>query len=472
MTTQRPSNTKDKDEENEKLDYILQALSHNVRRKIIELLAKKKSMTYTELMQECGIEDSGTFGFHLRRMRGLLKKNERGEYELNDLGWRAYKILCDLKGREAEKKEKLEEKRVYKAPTVVKFKGEPIVICDRIKLDLTREIVEGYFSRGKKLILKDILTLVIYPMPRELFDAVVESIYDCLTVYAPRNLADLVQERTQDILFIKVYDKNPPKFSLFHDIGSFISNLVSGVVSSIGPLITGTLTGILREIPTRPIAKELVLEEEIHIPKSSLMELNVNSGSIVLKHGKKASLRLWKVGVGKPKVNYDIRDHHIVLDVRNGKCEVEVPEETINTLITDVSGGAVSIKLNELEKCNMIVSRGWVKFSTKTRKPLMINAEINGGGISGEITYDDIFKGESRVVLSIDGGVSKLELKVRKETKISITGSSTGGVYSVKLDGNNVPLNYTEPGYTEAESRLAIKIDIMGGALSLNINRY
>ena len=95
-------------EANEELDYILQALGHQVRRKVIEIIAEEGSQTYTELMRKTGVDDSGTFGFHLRRMQKLLKKNQRGEYELSELGWKAYKILKQLKGEKPV--EKVEEK--------------------------------------------------------------------------------------------------------------------------------------------------------------------------------------------------------------------------------------------------------------------------------------------------------------------------------------------------------------------------
>ena len=37
-------------------------------------LAEEGPLTYTELMRRIGVEDSGTFGFHVRRMQKLLKK--------------------------------------------------------------------------------------------------------------------------------------------------------------------------------------------------------------------------------------------------------------------------------------------------------------------------------------------------------------------------------------------------------------
>ena len=52
----------------ESLDRVFQALSHPVRRRIIGMLAERGEASYSELMRACGVEDSGTFAFHLRRL--------------------------------------------------------------------------------------------------------------------------------------------------------------------------------------------------------------------------------------------------------------------------------------------------------------------------------------------------------------------------------------------------------------------
>lgn len=68
-------------------------LSNRIRREVIILLASEGPLTYSELMKKVGIEDSGTFGFHMRKMHRLLKKNDMGEYELSELGLKAYDML-------------------------------------------------------------------------------------------------------------------------------------------------------------------------------------------------------------------------------------------------------------------------------------------------------------------------------------------------------------------------------------------
>ncbi|MDT7861589.1 MAG: winged helix-turn-helix domain-containing protein [Saccharolobus sp.] len=69
---------------------VFEALSHEIRRKIILLLNTPK--TFTDLQRETNLESSA-LAFHLKKLGNLIKKNEQGYYELTDLGWKAYEII-------------------------------------------------------------------------------------------------------------------------------------------------------------------------------------------------------------------------------------------------------------------------------------------------------------------------------------------------------------------------------------------
>lgn len=51
------------------VDTVLQALGRPLRRRIVEALAEEGEMSYADLMRRVGVEDSGTFAFHLRGLR-------------------------------------------------------------------------------------------------------------------------------------------------------------------------------------------------------------------------------------------------------------------------------------------------------------------------------------------------------------------------------------------------------------------
>jgi DNA-binding transcriptional ArsR family regulator len=78
---------------------IFTALGHEIRRNIIRILAEKGSRTFTELMDDLDIRDTGTMVFHLKRLGPLVSKNEKGEYILTSTGWKAYEILKEISGK-------------------------------------------------------------------------------------------------------------------------------------------------------------------------------------------------------------------------------------------------------------------------------------------------------------------------------------------------------------------------------------
>lgn len=71
---------------------LFEVLSHEIRRKIIRLLAKSRSVSYSELLYELRV-DTGTLNYHLSKMREFIEKDENGSYHLSNMGWAAYNIL-------------------------------------------------------------------------------------------------------------------------------------------------------------------------------------------------------------------------------------------------------------------------------------------------------------------------------------------------------------------------------------------
>lgn len=82
----------------ESLNYLFQALAHETRRKITKLLGTRVAMTFTELMRETGIEETGPLGFHMGRMEELVHREKSGEYKLSDLGALVYRVIRYAEG--------------------------------------------------------------------------------------------------------------------------------------------------------------------------------------------------------------------------------------------------------------------------------------------------------------------------------------------------------------------------------------
>ena len=75
---------------------IINALNHEIRRKILQLL-EGKSLSYTELLDTFKIS-TGKLNYHLKLLDGFISKNEEGLYENAPLGLKALRVLRDICG--------------------------------------------------------------------------------------------------------------------------------------------------------------------------------------------------------------------------------------------------------------------------------------------------------------------------------------------------------------------------------------
>ena len=68
-------------------------LGDTTRRSILELLAEKDSLTYTEMMTLLQITNTGRLNYHLKALGSLISKDEGGKYRLTEQGRQAANLL-------------------------------------------------------------------------------------------------------------------------------------------------------------------------------------------------------------------------------------------------------------------------------------------------------------------------------------------------------------------------------------------
>ena len=68
-------------------------LSDTTRRSILELLAEKESLTYTDMMTLLQITNTGRLNYHLKILGSLTSKDEGGRYRLSEQGRQAADLL-------------------------------------------------------------------------------------------------------------------------------------------------------------------------------------------------------------------------------------------------------------------------------------------------------------------------------------------------------------------------------------------
>lgn len=115
---------------------------------------------------------------------------------------------------------------------------EPIVISDKLRFDITEDFLKTCHDKNKRLIVTDVIKVVVHTSSPELFDKVVERISDCIVVYAPNNLINIINMKTKDVLSVRSYDMLSETKSLFRlgeHVGEIISDIVTRVVNATTP---------------------------------------------------------------------------------------------------------------------------------------------------------------------------------------------------------------------------------------------
>lgn len=74
---------------------ILSALSHPLRREILEYLSEKQEGSFTDLMNALNI-DTGKLSFHIRNLGVFLEQTPSGKYKLSKTGENAMILIKDL----------------------------------------------------------------------------------------------------------------------------------------------------------------------------------------------------------------------------------------------------------------------------------------------------------------------------------------------------------------------------------------
>ena len=73
-------------------EYVLRAITHEIRRKLLFLLKENSVQSYTELLSKLSLS-TGKLNFHLKQLVGIIEKQNDGLYVLTKIGDQAVKIL-------------------------------------------------------------------------------------------------------------------------------------------------------------------------------------------------------------------------------------------------------------------------------------------------------------------------------------------------------------------------------------------
>ena len=415
---------------NEDIDRLFEVVSHRIRRAVIEAIAEKGPRSFTELMEDTGVSDTGTLTFHLRKMAGFIRKNERGDYELSDLGRRAYELIRIAYGKvEAEReKPKVEAVEVQVSPK--SLEPDIVYIGDAVRVVIDRGLLETVKAQGKKLVVSDVINVeVADDVDVKLFSEVVESISDVIRLRVPEHLRAVATLKSRDVLSVT---SGSPQLSSLLDIGGFVASVVEHVVSTVSSIV-GSISSIAGSLSRIDEAKSLLYEERFS--NINGLKLDISGGLVRVKSskGEEAFVRIEGRG-SKCSYDVDVRGGILEVDVSGCEAYVELPGRPLEALEVDMSGGALNIELDEsVKRLEGSVSGGLAEISMAKVRDSTVRFDTSGGRFKAHLDYCE-FQGISDVELSLTGGLMELESVAPEGVRVEVSTARMGGWVNVAVD--------------------------------------
>ena len=445
---------------------IFHALAHRIRRGIIRALGEKRELSFTDLLKELGIVDSSLLAFHMKKLEGFVRRNERGYYELTSTGWKAYRVLKELE-RESVGDElaKAMEARASRPSEEVREVEEGIVkVSDMIAYTLTRGFIHDLAEKGKKLIIEDVVALdVLEDVDKEELSKVLKEIRNVVAIRAPTHLIDVISSRAKEVLAITGLKDRAKVVSTTY-VPKFVSGLVSDVVKRTLKSLSIGLKGALLTISIPESRKELRAHEEIK-PKVTLKA----SGS---------NVRVYNVGDGAVEVDgrgdistgdlsTSVSDNELIINVAGANVDVGIPSKGIEELSMDLAGSDLSFEdFNAPSLIKMKLSGSDISGKLLIRSLSNLILTSVGSEVNLNLEINEV-RDKALVSVRSQGDDVNLRIKVPKDCLVRLsTPTLLGSDLSVSVNGRSVPINYLETG---EGPELIIEINSEYSDVSINL---
>ncbi|MBD3230693.1 MAG: hypothetical protein GF329_21115 [Candidatus Lokiarchaeota archaeon] len=160
---------------------ILNAVSNEVRAEILKLLSNKYPLSFTEIMEERGLDpsqDAGRFGYHLRELKKthLIKGGPDSGYQLTFIGEKVVELLWTLIDLSREKDYIPVRTSGY---TIEHFDKTKIVDSLIREADVPQDLAESIASETEERLIKANIKYLTAPLIREAVNFIlIESGYE------------------------------------------------------------------------------------------------------------------------------------------------------------------------------------------------------------------------------------------------------------------------------------------------------
>ena len=433
------------------VDRLFEVISHRVRRSIIESIAEKGPRSFTELMEDTGVGDTGTLTFHLRKMAGFIRKNERGDYELTDLGRRAYELIKIAYGGVEPRREEPGARAVEAPRSSESLEPDIVYISDSIKVTIDRSLLETVKAKGKRLVVRDVISVdVADDVDAKLFSEVVESIRDVIRLRVPEHLRSIATLRSRDVLSITTGRFH---LGLIPDIGGFVAGIVEPIVSTVSSILESlSTTGPLSKVEE---AKSLLYEWRF--PGVTGLSLDLSGGFAKVRSVESGEALIRIEGrEGRCSYDVDVEDGILEVDLSGCEASIELPRRPLELLEIDMSGGALNIDLGDnVRRIEGSLSGGLAELKVARAGETTVDLDASGGRFKVHLDYAE-FQGVSEVKLSLTGGLMELSATAPEGVRVEVSTVRMGGLASVTVDEK---LRNVE----KAKALVKAKIEVTGG---------
>jgi len=440
-------------------------------------------------MDDLDIRDTGTMVFHLKRLGPLVSKNEKGEYILTSTGWKAYEILKEISGKTGPQPgdsgqgygSSVEEAKKAGEPMAKASQqaqpwdvvGDVIILSDRIKLYVDRKLLENIRGRGKRLIIKDIVSLTISSdVDPELFEHTVLEIKDVAVIYAPESLRPYVELKARDYALAKY------KVKITKPVGDLFSvfSIVPAVIGSIIPMVSETLSSVLSppllrsrfrgrsagEHGVKPIYRK-DLDQDIE-----KLEINISGGSLNIRSSDKPYIEIYSSRENHcvdGDYDVDIEGSRLYIELSGCHGELALPKRSIGVAVIDIAGGLLDIDLERgFNDLSIEMSGGSSIIKIRSMPQSRTRISVNGGIITLNKAYGE-YDGEASIEISVNGGVVGGEMRLPSETRVSISEDEWGGISRINVD--------KDLGSVEKPKRIyRIALETLGGLVNIDIKKH
>ncbi len=436
--------------EDGELDKMIRSISHWARRRIILLLGTRGPMTYSELMREVGIEDSGTFAFHLRSLGGLVEKTSDGRYKLTDKGMEVYRALKILLGEKPISKEK--EQPVEK-PSAEQL---PLFIGNMGKCYITKEIVEEALRTNRKIVVQNcIKTVFDDDIEPDDLRRVLEKVEGVVVVEAPSRLHPIIGMRASRVLtFI---DKAGRKAEI-PDIGKMIAEAVTRALEGGIKVVEKVATSV--PLVARRAREIKIMKQNPSQPYD--LRLTLDSSSITIYNGENLVLEGKIHDYEDPSI--EVSDSEIDASIDSFRGRLELPSKPVTSTILHVDSSSIKMNIDKLQgplEATIDSSVLSIKINEADRLIGTINADSSKIELETEITRP----GKNELKINIDSTYAGIKVKVPKDMKVYLEQRSDSSM--IKVEGE---VYYGSPS-RDIENYLYIKLSCDSSLVNIVIDR-